>query len=123
MLVKTTLVKALYFKALLVTACPQLWNATMAMGTRTSHPISSLSFGGPELVTIAAAPTVRSSCAKKDAHSTQRRFGEKKRWNRLKTKDPAQNEASDVPDLIQRVDSVGCARPRPMYTVFPSAPG
>src|SRR4051812_30432755 len=92
----------------------------MAMGTKTSHPMSSLSLGGPALVTIVAAATVKSICRKKDAHRTQRRFGEKKRWNLLNTNEPAQNEKSEVPDLIQRVDSCGCARPRPIYTVFPA---
>jgi len=79
MLVNTTLVNALYFNALLVTACPQLWKATIAMGTSTCHPISSLSLGGPDEVAIEAAPAVRSSCAKNEPHNTQRRFGEKKR--------------------------------------------
>ncbi len=35
MLVRTTLVRALYLSARLVTAWPQLWNATSAMGTST----------------------------------------------------------------------------------------
>src|SRR4051812_16158526 len=109
MLVSTTLVRALYLSARLVTACPQLWNATIAMGTRTCHPISSFSFGCPITVTMDAAPSVSSICAVKDAQSTHRRLGEKKRWNRLKTKEPAQNESSDTPDLIQRVDSLGAA--------------
>jgi hypothetical protein len=41
-------------------------------------------------------------------------LGPKKRWKRLKKKEPMQKKPSEVRDLIQRVDSDGAARPRPM---------
>src|SRR5690349_12970021 len=104
MLVNTTLVKALYCRALLVTAWPQLWKATSAMGTRTCQLISSLSLGTPARVTMVAAATVSKNCIVKEAQRTHRRLGEKKRWNRLKMKDPTQKDMRDVPDLIHRVD-------------------
>jgi hypothetical protein len=114
MLVKTTLVRLLYFKALLVTAWPQLWKAIKAMGTRTFQPISSLdSTVGPN-VTIEAATIVSSIWSRNEAQSTHRRFGEKYRWKRLKRKEPRQKQPSEVLDLIHRVDSRGAARPRPM---------
>jgi len=47
-------------------------------------------------------------------HSTHRRLGEKYRWKRLKQKEPMQKEMRETPDLIQRFDSVGAAKPRPM---------
>jgi hypothetical protein len=62
---------------------------------------------------MAAAAAVRMSCRINEAHSTQRRLGEKKRWKRLKRKEPRQKARREVPDLIQRVDSWGLARPRP----------
>jgi hypothetical protein len=55
----------------------------------------------------------------KDAHKTHRRFGEKKRWKKLKKTDPIQKKASEVPDLIHLVDSRGTAIPKPKYTVLP----
>lgn len=46
--------------------------------------------------------------------SVARRLGLKCRWKRLKKKDPMQKKASEVPDLIQRLLSLGAARPRPI---------
>lgn len=123
MLVRTTLVRALYFRARLVTACPQLWNATSAMGTSTVQAIDSRGLeprgsGGPNVM-MAAAPMISAIWKANDAHSTHRRFGENRRWNELKNTEPTQKHPSDVPDLIHRVDSYGAARPSPKYTVFP----
>src|SRR3569833_1185054 len=112
MLVSTTLVSALSLRARLATAWPQLWKATRAMGISTFHVMSSRPDGGPK-VTMAAAMAIRTVWKAKDAHSTQRRAGEKKRWKRAKTKEPTQKQASDVPDLTHRVDSRGAASPRP----------
>ena len=78
MLVNTTLVRALYFSALLVTAWPQLWKATSAIGASTFQVTSSFPDFGPN-VTMTAAPTQSAIWTANEAHSTQRRFGEKKR--------------------------------------------
>lgn len=67
-----------------------------------------------------AAMTMRVICARKEAHRTQRLEGVKKRWKRLKKKEPMQNEIRETPDLIHRFDSDGAASPSPMYTVFPT---
>src|SRR6478735_1175559 len=101
MLVSTTLVSALYFSARLVTACPQLWNATRAMGTRTFHERSSA--GVPAAlgarVRMRAAAMQRSIWSVKEATSTQRRRAEKRRWKRLKRKAPRQKDASETRDF------------------------
>ena len=134
MLVRTTLVRVLYFSARDVTAWPQLWKAIRAMGTRTCQGVSSLPklpivvlevevevrtevdlVGelGPQ-VKIEAAMTIRIIWKMKETQSTQRRLGVKRRWKRLKMKEPMQKAMRDTPDLIQRLDSWGAARPRPM---------
>ena len=120
MLVRTTLVSALYLRARLVTACPHAWNATSAMGTSTSQVMAVLLSDlplppapGPK-VTIEAAAMQRTAWRVKEAMSVARFLGPKCRWNRLKKKDPMQKKPREVPDLIQRVPSVGAARPRPM---------
>lgn len=120
MLVSTTLVRALYLIARLVTACPHAWNATSAMGTRTSHVMASLLLGGPlppapgPKVTMDAAAMQRVACSVKEAMRVERFLGPKCRWKRLKKKEPMQKKPREVPDLIHRVPSVGAARPRPM---------
>lgn len=77
MLVNTTLVRALYLRALLATAWPQLWKATRARGTSTFQ-LTSLGFGdGGYSVTMVAAEAVRTVWAAKDTQRTQRRLGEK----------------------------------------------
>ena len=113
MLVRTTLVRALYFSALLATACPQLWKATRAMGTRTFQLMSSPPPLGPN-VTSVAAMTMRRTWKENEAQRTHRRLGEKYRWKRLNKKDPTQKHAREVPDLIHLVDSLGAASPSPM---------
>lgn len=65
-------------------------------------------------MTMAAAATQSSACAVKEARRVPRRLGPRARWKREKQKEPMLKESSDVPDLIQRVLSVGAARPRPM---------
>ena len=73
----------------------------------------SLADVGPQ-VRIAAAAIVKHICAINDAQRTQRRQGMKKRWKRLKQKDPMQKDMRATPDLIQRCDSLGAAKPSPM---------
>ena len=101
MLVSTTLVRALYLRARLVTAWPQLWKATSARGTRTVQSTASLSSEEPlrAKVTMQAAAMVRRAWAPKETHRTQRRLGEKKRWKRAKKKEPMQKESREMPDL------------------------
>jgi hypothetical protein len=77
MLVRTTLVRALYLRARLVTAWPQLWKATRARGARTVQPTWSLSGEGVVRVTMRAAATMKSVWAAKETQRTQRRLGEK----------------------------------------------
>lgn len=87
------------------------------MGTRTSQVMASLLslrvLPGPK-VTMDAAPMQRAACRVKEAMRVARRLGPKCRWKRLKKKEPMQKKPREVPDLIQRVPSVGAARPRPM---------
>jgi hypothetical protein len=67
-------------------------------------------------VTISAAALVSRACKVKEAHSTQRRLGEKRRWKRANKKDPRQNDAIDSADLYRRgpgVDVMKLARPSP----------
>ncbi len=47
-------------------------------------------------------------------------LGENRRWKRLKQNDPMQKEIRETPDLTHLLDSFGAARPRPMWTVFPT---
>ena len=80
MLVNTTLVRALNFSARLVTACPQLWKATRAMGTNTFQVMSSFTVAdlGPQ-VRIEAAPMISDIWMRNEAQRTHLRLGEKKR--------------------------------------------
>ena len=103
MLVKTTLVNELYLSARLVTAWPQLWNATSAIGTSTFQASSSDDLG--TTLSMTAAAMMRDIWSRNDAQRTQRRLGEKYRWKRLKQNDPMQKEMREVPDLIHRLDS------------------
>lgn len=68
---------------------------------------------GPQ-VTMAAAAAQSAACSAKEATRVVRRAGDRSRWKRAKMKEPMQKDSSEVPDLIQRVDWVGAARPRPM---------
>lgn len=68
---------------------------------------------GPK-VTMEAAAMQRAAWREKEAMRVARFLGPKCRWKRLKKKDPMQKKPREVPDLIQRVPSVGAARPRPM---------
>jgi hypothetical protein len=75
--------------------------------------LSDLALPGPK-VTIEAAMMHRVACKVKEAMRVARFFGPRRRWKRLKKKEPMQKKPREVPDLIQRVLSVGAARPRPM---------
>lgn len=50
----------------------------------------------------------------KEAQSTQRRLGVKRRWKRLKKKEPMQKERRETLDFIHRFEARGAERPRPM---------
>ena len=63
---------------------------------------------------MAAAAMHSAAWSEKLAMSVPRRLGLKRRWNRLKKKEPMQKQPSEVPDLIHRELSVGAARPSPM---------
>lgn len=77
----------------------------------------AVSFLGVGLtVTTMAAAMVSVAWAAKEAHKTQRRLGEKKRWKRAKKNEPTQKDSSEMPDLYRRGVMGGYtseARPRP----------
>lgn len=118
-LVRTTLVSALYLNARLTTACPQLWNAIRAMGTIAFQGTSSDAPSVGRIVRMIAAAMMKIICSVNERQRTHLCFGdgENFRWKRLKAKDPRQKAKIEIPDFFHRL--VPAVRPRPRYTVFP----
>lgn len=119
-LVRTTLVKALYFNARLTTACPQLWNAIRAMGTIVFQGTSSDAPSPGRTVKIIAAAMMKIIWRANERQRTHLCFGlgENFRWKRLKAKEPMQKAKMEIPDFFHRL--VPAVSPRPKYTVFPA---